>query len=563
MDRKLSLKSRRRQHTPDKRSIIVVIGAVITILFIALAAYVVISQRYKTRFFPNTTINGLDVSGKTADQVKAMIASGIEGYTLTIEEREDKTEQITEEQIGLYPAFDGSLEKMLKEQNPYLWLSHKFQPSTYEIETMIAWDQVKFDQALKELESFDEEKMVKPEDARLSDYTAGTGYTIVPPVAGTTIKPEIVTGAIKDAVSNLKDRLSIEEAGGYENPVILADDEELNTLLEKMNRYSGVTVTYQFGDKSEVLDGDTIHDWLVVNADKSVVLDTGKAAAYVKELASKYNTAYKAKTLKTSYGQTVKITAGNYGWRINQGSETEELKKIIMSGESQKREPVYYQTAESHGTNDYGNTYVEINLTAQHMFFYKEGKLIAEADFVSGNKSKGYDTPVGAYPLTYKERNATLKGEGYSSPVSYWMPFNGNVGMHDAGWRNSFGGTIYKTSGSHGCINLPPSVAKTVYENISQGMPVLVYELEGTEKKSTTKETKQEETTTAPETTAPETAAPETIPETPAPEESSPVAEPPETTAPPVTTPEASDSVKGPGAKTDESKKNTEVGPGV
>ncbi|MFR2849244.1 MAG: L,D-transpeptidase [Hungatella hathewayi] len=150
---------------------------------------------------------------------------------------------------------------------------------------------------------------------------------------------------------------------------------------------------------------------------------------------------------------------------------------------------------------------MEINLTAQHLFFYKDGKLLVESDFVSGNSSKGYDTPPGAYPITYKERNATLKGEDYRTPVDYWMPFNGNIGMHDAGWRSSFGGNIFKTSGSHGCVNLPPSVAKTIYENIEAGMPVLCYTLEGTGSKTTSSVPKE---TAAATTAAPTTAAPAT-----------------------------------------------------
>lgn len=574
MERDLSIRSRRRPHTPDKKNAVVVIGVIIAILFIAVVAYAAISQRYKAKFFPKTSINGLDVSGKSVEEVKDMITSGIAGYTLTIEERDGKKEQINREAIGLYPAFDGSLEKMIEEQNPYLWPAHQAKASTYEIETMVAYDQKKFDAMLQELDCFDEEKIVEPEDAQLSDYTAGTGYTIVPSVAGTRIKPEIVTEGIRDSVTNLRETVSIEELKGYEEPKIFADDEGLSTLRDKMNKYANVVVTYKFGDKQEVLNGDTIHQWLIVNADQSVVLDSDKVAAYVKELGSKYNTAYKPKTLKTSYGETVKITAGNYGWRINQGAETEELKSIIKSGEGQTREPVYSQTAQSHGANDYGNTYVEINLTAQHMFFYKDGKKLVEADFVSGNQSKGYDTPVGAYPLTYKERNATLKGEGYASPVSYWMPFNGNVGMHDAGWRNSFGGTIYKKGGSHGCVNMPPSAAKIVYENISQGMPVLVYQLAGTEKKDTTKETKPQETTAVPETTVPEetTAPPAAVPESTAPPETTaapetaavPTAAP---TAPPTAVPEttapAPDTSGGPGTVKKETEKNTKAGPGV
>lgn len=214
----------------------------------------------------------------------------------------------------------------------------------------------------------------------------------------------------------------------------------------------GAVVTHTFGDAREVLDGDTISQWITVDGG-NVTLDESQAAAYVKELAGKYDTAYKTKTLKTSYGKDVTISRGHYGWKISQAAETAAVLSIIKNGEQQTREPEYSQKAASRGANDYGSTYVEINLTAQHLYFYKNGELLVETDFVSGNESRGWATPGGAYPLTYKQRNATLRGEGYATPVSYWMPFNGGIGLHDASWRGSFGGTIYKTGGSHGCIN--------------------------------------------------------------------------------------------------------------
>ena len=104
-----------------------------------------------------------------------------------------------------------------------------------------------------------------------------------------------------------------------------------------------------------------------------------------------------------------------------------------------------------------------------------------ESDFVSGNVSKGHDTPTGAYGLTYKTTDAVLRGQDYETPVKYWMPFAGDVGMHDATWRKTFGGSIYKTNGSHGCINLPLSVAEKIYNTIDKGYAVMVYTLPGTE----------------------------------------------------------------------------------
>jgi lipoprotein-anchoring transpeptidase ErfK/SrfK len=110
------------------------------------------------------------------------------------------------------------------------------------------------------------------------------------------------------------------------------------------------------------------------------------------------------------------------------------------------------------------------------MWFYKNGLLITQGDVVTGTYgSDKTRTPVGIYKIDYKEKNATLKGEDYAAPVEFWLPFNGGIGIHDASWRNAFGGELYKTGGSHGCINSPYDVAKTIFDNIEVGTPVICY----------------------------------------------------------------------------------------
>ena len=147
------------------------------------------------------------------------------------------------------------------------------------------------------------------------------------------------------------------------------------------------------------------------------------------------------------------------------------------------REPVYTMTAASRTAPDWGNTYAEVDLTGQHVYMFQEGNLVWDAPCVTGNISKNYDTPAGIYSLTYKEKDRILRGakkaDGtyeYESHVDYWMPFNGGIGFHDATWRSKFGGTIFQTSGSHGCINLPPEKASVLYDLIYKGMPVLCYQ---------------------------------------------------------------------------------------
>lgn len=560
---KAALKAEHRKTTGKKTAWIAACTAGI-LLVAAGGVYVGMSQKYKTRFFPNTQINGVDASGKTAAEVQELIAEGVNGYTLTIDERNNQIETIAGTDIKLHAEFDGSLEKMVAAQNPFAWLWHMKQEE-YTIGTMVAYDDAALESQIRNLSCLDPEKAVEPVNAKISEYVSGQGYSIEPEQEGTAVEAEKLTQAVTGAIENLQDHLSLEEADVYKKPTVLKDDASLAEQLDKMNKYAKMSVTYQFGDSTETLNGDQIHAWLIANADGSVSVDSSKVSEYVSEMAKAHNTSNKAKTLKTSYGSTIQVSGGTYGWKINQAAETEALAAIIASGESTTREPEYSQKAASHGANDYGDTYVEINLTGQHLFFYKEGKLVVESDFVSGNLAKGWGTPAGSYPLAYKQKNAVLKGENYRTPVNYWMPFNNGIGMHDAKWRSSFGGAIYKTGGSHGCINLPPSVAKTIFDNISAGTPVICYNLPGTEKSTTSGTAKPAETKPA-ETTAPA--------ETPAPAETQAPA-PAETQAPgpaPTTAPTqaetkapetAAPTQAGPGGPSGDNGGNIAVGPGA
>ncbi len=531
------------------------------------------SSKYKTCFLPGTIVDGMDVTGKTASEVEDAIMEQLKGYTLTINGREDLSESITGESVGLYAEFDDTLDKAIASQKPMDWGKYRFGKAVNEVNTdaLLRYSDDMLNEAVEGLSCMDEENMREPEDAKISDYDSATGsYSIIKEDEGTELLEDKVKEAVATAIMSLAESVDLEEQGCYLAPSVTSEDEALKTACETMNKYVGAKITYKFGDKAETLNGNEIHNWLTVSG-TSVGVSESKAAEYVKNLASTCNTAYKPKTLKTSYGKTVTITTGNYGWKIDQAKETAALVSLIKNGEQTSREPEYSQKAASHSGNDYGNTYVEINLTAQHLYFYANGKLLVESDFVSGNAAKGWSTPAGAYSITYKQRNATLKGQGYATPVSYWMPFNGGIGLHDANWRKTFGGTIYKNGGSHGCVNLPPAVAKTIYENISAGDPVLCYHLDGTES-SKTSGTKKDGTaeTTAATTAVPTTAAPETTAApatTAAPETTAAGPSVPETTAAPETTPAVTaggdNESFGPGfVQETEGMTEQEVGPG-
>lgn len=464
-----------------------IITGLVILVYLGLAIY------FHGHFFPRTTLNGRKTGGETAQKVMDHVTDEIHSYTLKIKTRDEKTESVSGAEISLEPEWGDEITKLVHAQQAFLWPVRIFQKQTLKGDTLVSFDEEQLKSAVNALDCMDAAKETAPVDATVSSYDKDNGFTIVSCVMGTTIDPDRMYQAVSDAVNGLKEKLSLDQAGVYEDPAVQDDNKKLKKAVKKMNQYAKASITFTVGDSSEVLDASTFGDWFKLSKKLNPVLDQEKVADYVSALAKKYNTCYSAKTLKTSYGKTVTIPESHYGWKVDTEAEKAQITKEIKAGKAVSRDLNYSMTANSHEGNDYGDSYVEINLTAQHLFLYKNGKLIVDSDFVSGNVSQNNATPTGAYGITYTEKNATLRGENYATPVSYWMPFAGNVGMHDAYWRSKFGGTIYKYSGSHGCINLPPEVAKKVFEHVEKNYPVLVYELAGTESTQSTDQSEAKE----------------------------------------------------------------------
>ncbi|MBQ9549401.1 MAG: L,D-transpeptidase [Lachnospiraceae bacterium] len=122
-----------------------------------------------------------------------------------------------------------------------------------------------------------------------------------------------------------------------------------------------------------------------------------------------------------------------------------------------------------------GGNYIDINISTQTLTLFQNGIATYAVPVVTGNVRTGHRTPEGLFSVQYKQLDRTLKGEDYESFVHYWMRIVNNVGIHDASWRSSFGGNIYMTNGSHGCINVPPSLMPPLYEVVPVGYPVWVH----------------------------------------------------------------------------------------
>ncbi|WP_346847298.1 MULTISPECIES: L,D-transpeptidase family protein [unclassified Clostridium] len=450
----------------------IIIGIIISIS-ILLIIYLSTSLYFMKRFYFGTKINGVSVTGKTTEDIEADILAESEAYILKLKQRGNIEENINGSDIEYKYNLENKIGDLKDNQSAFGWIYGVFNTSDYKLEKKVSYNDELLKKKFRSLNCFKNDNVIKPESAKI-EYE-NKEYVIKDEVQGNKVNKDILYKKVKEALNNKVDEINLEEIECYEKPKYTVASKEVVNAKNTLDKYIGSVITHKFGDNKEVLNGDSIHNWLDIDKNFKVSINEEKAREYVNSLSIKYDTYGATRNFKTSIGTTVNVSGGNYGWLINYSEETETLINAIKDGKKEERQPIYAQTAVAYGANDFGNTYVEINLTTQHIWFYNDGVLITEGPMVSGNADSKHATPPGIYSLTYKEKNATLRGENYAAPVSYWMPFNGDIGIHDATWRSKFGGQIYITDGSHGCINTPYDVASKIFEYITQGTPVICY----------------------------------------------------------------------------------------
>jgi len=577
IDKENKLKERNQKNT---RTIFIIIGVVFGLaLLAAIGLYIYNAGKYKTHFFKGTFINGIDASDLTADDIRTKIQDQCKNYSLVIKARGREDEIITAKDVELHYSTDDSIESLLAQQNQWEYIIKNRNITTYEVPSSLVLDDKLLTDSCYSLLAFDDSTAYDSENAYIGEYDpAINGYPIIAEINSNKIVDK--NGAIdhiKAAMLTLNDSVNLDDDmyGLYGKAEICSDNEGLVFKKKNLDKFVGTKITFAGSDI--ILDGNTISEWVVENDLGVIEIDEDKLSSFVQSLANEYDTVGTDRILTSWWGNETTVGGGTFGWQVNQKAEIDELKRLIPETTIISREPIFSKRGVVHKAQDWGDTYVEINLAKQHLFYIKKGELVIESDIVSGgHQRKDGPTPTGIYQIAYKARDAVLRGPrdisgnySYETPVSYWMPFNKGIGLHDANWRWSFGGKIYLRNGSHGCINLPVKVAKTIYENIEPGIPVIVYdddfEIIKNEEQETETETKtvKKKTNTQPVTkaaTQTETQAttevetqPETEPETQASTETSTLPIP------------AISGEIGPGVSTntESSTAEPEIGPGV
>lgn len=451
-----------------------------SVLGVILAVYFGFAIFFSSHFYFHTTINGVDYSLQSVSKVEDAMTQEVGVYKLSLKEADGDVDVIDGQQIDLSYKKGEKLNTVLKNQNVFLWPRSLWENFDIQAPVGVEYDETKLENLLNGLDCMKEENQVAPVSA-VPEYD-GQKFVVKAEELGSLINVDAFKEKVAEYIGGFRNTLDMVEEDCYVKASYFSDSPEVIAACETMNAYLGASVTYTFGDATEVVDGSVISQWLTTDENMNVTYNEEGVSQYIASLAEKYDTYRKQRTFTAGSGNTVNVQGGNYGWLIDQAAEIEALKANISNKEVVTKEPVYKQTAASHGAADWGNTYVEVDLTNQYMYLFVNGSVVTSSPIVTGKPSEGSATPQGVYSIRYCKRNAVLRGpkkeDGtyeWESPVAFWMPFNGAIGLHDATWQAAFGGSRYLTHGSHGCVNLPYNIAETVFNNVSAGTPVVCH----------------------------------------------------------------------------------------
>lgn len=477
-----------------KLLIAIVIGIVLLVLgYVGLAIY------YADGFSANTWINGVYCTGSSVVEVNEELLARTDvpdtitviGYNTTGTNCEQVSWTIPTGELMLTVDYETKLDEYLEAENPWLWIGNLSLASNHVVEPSVSYSSMALEQKMEEIVKQDG----MSEDYYI-DYTSSVGYRLYDGVHNR-IDKEKALAAVNSAILARMDSVNLIECGCYYDIPLTAEQEEIGKLWKQLESFHANAPFYDFGAEAQQIDKadmamfiekDSTTGIPVRDAEGRFVLVEDCVSGWVTRIASETDTYGKTWEFMSTRGELVSVEGKTYGTVLNQEREImwleDYLQKLIKGkvvvgsfetgSENKPRIPEYEKGSYNHG-GELGDTYIEVDMGMQKLYYYENGELMIETDVVTGNMRRRWDTPEGVNYVYNKQKNRILRGEGYATPVDFWMPVNGAIGIHDADWRSEFGGDEYLTNGSHGCVNVPKEVMPQLYELTEIGTPVVMF----------------------------------------------------------------------------------------
>lgn len=454
--------------------------------------YLGLAYYYEDGFLYGTYINDVYCTGKSVEEVNRELNDNFEFDGIEVKSL-NRSYYLSSDELSFYYDYKEPLDYFIEEQIPFLWIENVMQSDSFQVTPDISYDEAALNRFCQEIFKKESRK-----DQEVYIAATDMGYRLVDHKADL-LDQNLTVNAIQKALLEGKTSLNLKEAGCYYHGDFTKEEQLLVDFFNDINDFQNKEILFHFGSETKKMETGSIakmlscYDFLRENKTKIsedelkrfykpikvkdgtfFVLSLNMKA--VKEELSLFLEDYqslKQHEFTTYDGRKLTIKGGTYGNLINTRTEQKKLVEFLESNEkSYDRIPEYTKKALYQEKNDIGNTYIEIDLKNQRMYYFENGDLKIETDVVTGNNGS---TPECVCSIYGKQKNRILRGPGYASPVKFWIPVKGGIGIHDASWRNKFGGEIYKGNGSHGCINTPLEEVTQLYEMAEIGTPVIMY----------------------------------------------------------------------------------------
>lgn len=462
-----------------------------------------LTRYYQNSFGVNTWINGIYATGKTFPDMKTSLLKQSEipesieivAYDRVGQNAGSKSYILPLDEIGFSFDYDPALRNCYAEQKKISFFERMKTPLVYDLqperqfneELLLQWWQ----KHMPDMQAEADYRVVYSDESGYEIYDT-TSHRLNEDMALQLVRNALTTGE-----SSSVDLISAE---CYYNEPLTGAQKEQKQLWTKLKLYQSNGPVYDFDDEkrelthaemASFLQKDAATQMPLIDEYGAFLIDEDKLAEWLKNLADVYDTYDREWSFEATSGKTVIIQGGTYGTTMDQKKELAWLKQyfhslsalrtmdgVLLSEESapgRLRTAEYSRDAFTHSGTTIGDTYIEVDMGLQKLYYYEDGELKLETDTVTGNMRRKYDTPEGLNFVYNKQKNRILRGQGYTSRVKFWLPVKGAVGIHDATWRDEFGGDIYLTNGSHGCINIPVEKAEELYDMVEIGTPVVMF----------------------------------------------------------------------------------------
>ncbi|MBO4292766.1 MAG: L,D-transpeptidase [Lachnospiraceae bacterium] len=465
-----------------KKAILTVLVIIIVLFGVGIYGYVSADRYLEGKFAPNTWVEDIYCTGKTPWEVNQELMDRMVVPTLMVNEESGKWHSFPLSKAGYSCDYLDCLMKAQKEQSIAGWMG--FLKDEYIIdpgEPEISYDRTKLEEWWNELPFVKKEE--EPTVFRI--VLTEKGY-----VLENTLEHHLDSGkTLENVIKSIDQKIykvAVKDCGVFYDYPMDDEQKKIYENWKELDEKQQCGLTYDMGAEKIAFDPGLMSRFIakdesgapLYHEDGTAYYDKDRVEEFLQKLYDDYHT-YGERQFKSSRGDVVLVKPTTYGTEINLKKEKTFLWDYLNNEELRHTEtdhiPEYLHQTPVRGLDDIGGTYIEVDMTEQKIYFYMNYKLAISSDVVTGNLKTRHGTPSGVYAIQKKITDTKLTGPGYSSHVDYWMPFVRSIGLHDANWRDEFGGEIYKRNGSHGCVNLPDETAVFLYENAEIGTPVILY----------------------------------------------------------------------------------------